>query len=88
MANPLNPFLLVDTRCIYCGDNLDQLRKLPEACVDLVYIDPPFNSSRNYEIFWGETKEKRTFGDRHESTKRLHRLHLGGVCRPARRGGG
>lgn len=60
---------LIDTRVIYCGDNLEQLRKLPEACVDLVYIDPPFNSNRNYEVFWGETKEKRAFEDRHESTK-------------------
>ena len=45
---------LLDTRVIYCGDNLDQLRKLPEKCVDLIYIDPPFNSNRNYEVFWGE----------------------------------
>jgi DNA modification methylase len=63
------PSPLVDTRVIYCGDNLDQLRKLPDACVDLVYIDPPFNSNRNYEVFWGETKEKRAFEDRHESTQ-------------------
>jgi adenine specific DNA methylase Mod len=35
----------------------------------LIYIDPPFNSNRNYEVFWGETKEKRSFEDRHESTK-------------------
>jgi len=62
------PSPLVDTRVIYCGDNLDQLRKLPEACVDLIYIDPPFNSNRNYEVFWGETKEKRAFEDRHAST--------------------
>jgi DNA methylase len=60
---------LVDTRVIYCGDNLEQLKKLPDACVDLIYIDPPFNSNRNYEVFWGETKEKRAFEDRHESTK-------------------
>src|SRR6266404_4572913 len=60
---------LLDTRIIYCGDCLDQLRKLPAACVDLIYIDPPFNSNRNYEVFWGETKEKRSFEDRHESTK-------------------
>jgi hypothetical protein len=26
---------LVDTRVIYCGDSLEQLRKLPDACVDL-----------------------------------------------------
>ncbi|MBE3123326.1 MAG: site-specific DNA-methyltransferase, partial [Planctomycetes bacterium] len=59
---------LVDTRVIYCGDNLEQLRKLPDHCVDLIYIDPPFNSNRNYEVFWGETKEKRAFEDRHAST--------------------
>jgi site-specific DNA-methyltransferase (adenine-specific) len=37
--------------------------------VDLIYIDPPFNSNRNYEVFWGETKEKRAFEDRHASTQ-------------------
>ena len=60
---------LLDTRVVYCGDNLEQLAKLPDACVDLIYIDPPFNSNRNYEVFWGETKEKRAFEDRHENTK-------------------
>ncbi len=63
------PSALVDTRIIYCGDCLDQLKQLPNACVDLCYIDPPFNSNRNYEVFWGETKEKRSFEDRHESTR-------------------
>jgi DNA modification methylase len=60
---------LVDTGVIYCGDNLEKLRDLPDACVDLIYIDPPFNSNRNYEVFWGETKEKRSFEDRHASTE-------------------
>jgi DNA modification methylase len=60
---------LLDTRVIYCGDNLDQLKKLPDGCIDLIYIDPPFNSNRNYEVFWGETKEKRSFEDRHASTQ-------------------
>jgi DNA modification methylase len=59
---------LVHPQVIYCGDCLEQLRKLPDACVDLVYIDPPFNSNRSYEVFWGETKEKRSFDDRHAST--------------------
>ena len=77
------PSALVDTRVIYCGDNLEQLKKLPDACVDLIYrggggdkrgkedgrADPPFNSNRNYEVFWGETKEKRAFDDRHASTQ-------------------
>jgi predicted methyltransferase len=63
------PSALLDTRVIYCGDCLEQLKNLPPACVDLIYIDPPFNSNRNYEVFWGETKEKRAFEDRHASTQ-------------------
>lgn len=45
-AHRLKPSSFIDTRVIYCGDNLEQLKKLPDACVDLVYIDPPFNSNR------------------------------------------
>jgi DNA modification methylase len=58
----------VDTRTIFCGDNLTQLLKLPDSSVDLIYIDPPFNSSRTYEVFWEEKREMRAFEDRHEST--------------------
>lgn len=55
------PSALLDTRSIYCGDNIDQLKKLPDACVDLIYIDPLFNSNRNYEVFGGEMiSEKRS----------------------------
>ena len=74
-ASRLKSSALLDTRVVYCGDNLEQLAKLPDACIDLIYIDPPFNSNRNYDDgqsgsdFWGETKEKRSFEDRHESTK-------------------
>src|SRR4051812_21177919 len=63
------PSALLDTRVVYCGDNLEQLAKLPDKCVDLIYIDPPSNSNRNYEVFWGETKGKRSFEHRHASTR-------------------
>src|SRR6476620_2277809 len=63
------PSSLIGTRVSYCVDCLEQLRNLPDGCVDLIYIDPPFNSNRNYEVFWGETKEKRAFEDRHASTQ-------------------
>jgi hypothetical protein len=63
------PSPLIDTRVIYCGDCIDQLRKWPDQCIDLIYIDPPFNSNRNYEVFWHEEQEKRAFKDRHESTQ-------------------
>jgi DNA modification methylase len=49
----------------FCGDNLEVIPKyIPDESVDLIYIDPPFNSSRNYEVFWGEAQERRAFEDR------------------------
>ena len=69
-ADPAGPILSpARTRVIDCGDNLEQLKKLPGGSVDLITMDPPFHSHRNYEVFWGETKEKRSFQDRHESTQ-------------------
>ena len=35
-------------RTIWTGDNLDILRGLNSGSIDLVYLDPPFNSNRNY----------------------------------------
>ncbi len=55
---------VVDTGVIYCGDNIEQLAKLPDGFADLIYIDPPFNSNRNYEVFWGETNDKHSFAGR------------------------
>jgi site-specific DNA-methyltransferase (adenine-specific) len=42
---------------LYCGDCLDVLRQfVPDESVDLVYIDPPFNSKRDYNIFFDDKK--------------------------------
>ena len=49
---------------LYCGDCLDWLNKLPDSSIDVCYIDPPFFSNRNYEIIWGNSYERRSFGDR------------------------
>lgn len=39
---------------LYYGDNLHVLRRLPGASVDLVYLDPPFNSNRTYNVLFKE----------------------------------
>jgi hypothetical protein len=40
---------------LYYGDNLDILRRyLKDETVDLVYLDPPFNSARNFNAFFRE----------------------------------
>ena len=33
---------------LYYGDNLEILKQNSDESVDLCYIDPPFNSKRNY----------------------------------------
>ena len=40
---------------LYYGDNLEVLRDFPSECVDLVYLDPPFNSNRSYNVLFRET---------------------------------
>ncbi len=49
---------------IYCGDNLDWMRKMPDEFVDLCYIDPPFFSNKKYEVIFNDGEEIRSFEDR------------------------
>ena len=50
------PSSLVDTRVINCGDNLELLKKLADACIDLIYIDRPFNSKPDYNLVFKSLK--------------------------------
>ncbi|MCL2038913.1 MAG: hypothetical protein FWG85_00615 [Bacteroidetes bacterium] len=46
------------------GDCLEIMKKMPDECIDLIYLDPPFFSNRNYEVIWGDAGEIRSFQDR------------------------
>jgi len=64
---------------IYCGDCKDILHSFPENSVDLIYIDPPFFTSRNYEVVFGNGYELRGFQDVHwydESGKRKEDIYV------------
>jgi 16S rRNA G966 N2-methylase RsmD len=40
---------------LYFGDNLKILREeITEEYVDLIYLDPPFNSNANYNVLFAE----------------------------------
>ena len=36
---------------LYCGDNLEIMKSIPEKSVDLICTDPPYNSNRDYNDF-------------------------------------
>jgi len=68
------------------GDNLEILKKIEDNSVDLIYLDPPFFSNKNYEVIWGDEGEVRSFQDRwsggmshyldwlNERVKQMHRI--------------
>jgi site-specific DNA-methyltransferase (adenine-specific) len=40
---------------LYFGDNLEVLRQhIPVASIDLIYLDPPFNSNATYNMLFKE----------------------------------
>ncbi len=45
----------MDGNQLFYGDNLDILRAhIPDESVDLIYLDPPFNSNRDYNVLFRE----------------------------------
>jgi len=45
----------MQNRTLYFGDNLEILRKkIPNETFDLIYLDPPFNSNRSYNVLFKE----------------------------------
>jgi site-specific DNA-methyltransferase (adenine-specific) len=61
---------MAQSGALFYGDNLDVMRRhLGDESVDLVYLDPPFNSNANYNVLFAEQDGSRSaaqvqaFGD-------------------------
>ncbi len=50
-------------RTMWTGDNLDIMRGMNSGCVDLIYLDPPFNSNRTYSAPIGSGAAGAAFKD-------------------------
>ena len=45
----------MDTNVLYYGNNLEILKKyIPAESIDLIYLDPPFNSQADYNVLYRE----------------------------------
>ena len=45
----------MEKNCLYYGDNLTVLREhVKDESVDLIYLDPPFNSRQDYNVLFAE----------------------------------
>ena len=57
------PPLNVKNRTLFIADNLDILRGINDECIDLIYLDPPFNTSKQYKAPIGSPAEGAEFKD-------------------------
>ena len=53
----------IENRTLFIADNLDILRGIDSETVDLIYLDPPFNTNRNYKAPIGSPAEGAEFKD-------------------------
>ena len=53
----------IQNRTLFIADNLDILRGINANCIDLIYLDPPFNTNRNYKAPIGSPAEGAEFKD-------------------------
>jgi hypothetical protein len=54
-SSPMPPHANPAPNQLYYGDNLTVLRDyIPSASVDLIYLDPPFNSRQDYNVLFAE----------------------------------
>ncbi len=62
----------------YLGDCLCVLREnIPDVSVDLVYIDPPFNSRRDYNTFFDDKEiQSQRISAQHLAKKAKHQMEL------------
>ena len=53
----------VENRTIFCDDNLDVMQGINSECVDLIYLDPPFNKNKKFTAPIGTSAEGASFKD-------------------------
>ena len=68
---------------IVCGDNLEWLDNIPNSCVDLCYIDPPFYSGKERDIVWKNGTERRSYQDKFDGDIEYYAIPLNEKGRPS-----
>ncbi|MGI9461124.1 MAG: DNA methyltransferase [Alphaproteobacteria bacterium] len=60
---PTSPTSNLENRIIFCKDNLEILQGINSNCIDLIYLDPPFNKNKTFTAPIGSSAEGASFKD-------------------------
>ncbi len=80
----------MNANTLYYGDCLDWMRQWPDQSVDLIYLDPPFNSNADYNMLYSSAAgaaQYRAFNDTwywDEGAAERYEVYQGAPGRPAR----
>ena len=55
--------LNIENRTIYCHDNLEVMQGINSTCIDLIYLDPPFNKKKTFTAPLETSAEGASFKD-------------------------
>ena len=55
--------LNIEKNTIFCRDNIDILEGINSQCIDLIYLDPPFNKNKKFVAPLGSSAEGASFKD-------------------------
>ena len=53
----------IKNRSVFCNDNLEVLQGINNSCIDLIYLDPPFNKKKEFTAPIGSSAEGASFKD-------------------------
>ncbi len=65
----------MSNRTLFIADNLPIMRGIDSDCIDLIYLDPPFNTNRNYKAPIGSPAEGAEFKDIWTDKEVKHEWH-------------
>lgn len=63
VADTAVPQCNIENRTIFCHDNLEVLQGINNECIDLIYLDPPFNKKKVFTAPIGTSAEGAGFKD-------------------------
>ena len=65
--------LVAKTNKILCGDTVEELKNLPDNCIDLIFADPPYNLQLKNELTRPDRSKVNAVNDKWDQFKNFQK---------------